>query len=176
MQKLRITEQDLHKIVSESVKRIITELDWNTYANASDLAYRRGEKKRAKRFNDASVDSFNRKYADSSKTIDFNNMDSDNNYDISMVSKVDDQERPYRDLDITIGNNKYNLDNIDQVKTYNKRAAKSLSAADDAIADRQLGSMKYGKNNMINRIQGKNGWRSTRPHSPNGWRIYHQDE
>lgn len=34
-QLIRLTEGDLHKIIEESVKNILTELDWRTYANAS---------------------------------------------------------------------------------------------------------------------------------------------
>ena len=32
---IRLTESDLHKIVKESVNRVLTELDWRTYANAA---------------------------------------------------------------------------------------------------------------------------------------------
>lgn len=34
-QRIRLTEGDLHRIVKESVNRILTELDWKTYINAS---------------------------------------------------------------------------------------------------------------------------------------------
>lgn len=32
---IRLTEIDLHKIVKESVNKVLTELDWRTYANAA---------------------------------------------------------------------------------------------------------------------------------------------
>ena len=32
---VRLTESDLHRVIKESVKNILTELDWKTYANAS---------------------------------------------------------------------------------------------------------------------------------------------
>lgn len=32
---IRLTESDIHQIIKESVNRIITELDWRTYANAA---------------------------------------------------------------------------------------------------------------------------------------------
>lgn len=32
---IRLTESDLHKIVKESVNKVITELDWRTYASAA---------------------------------------------------------------------------------------------------------------------------------------------
>jgi DNA mismatch repair ATPase MutL len=36
---IRLTEQDLHNIVKESVNKILTELDWKTYANAAKKRY-----------------------------------------------------------------------------------------------------------------------------------------
>ena len=33
--RVRLTEGDLHRIVKESVNRILTELDWKTYASAA---------------------------------------------------------------------------------------------------------------------------------------------
>ena len=36
---IRLTEQDLHRIVEESVNKILTELDWKTYANAARKCY-----------------------------------------------------------------------------------------------------------------------------------------
>lgn len=38
---IRLTEQDLHRIVKESVNRVITELDWKTYNNAAREADKR---------------------------------------------------------------------------------------------------------------------------------------
>lgn len=35
---IRLTESDLHRIVKESVNRVLTELDWRTYANAAKKA------------------------------------------------------------------------------------------------------------------------------------------
>lgn len=34
-QVIKITESNLHKIVKESVNKVLTELDWRTYANAA---------------------------------------------------------------------------------------------------------------------------------------------
>ena len=36
---IRLTESDLHRIVKESVNKILTELDWKTYANAARKRY-----------------------------------------------------------------------------------------------------------------------------------------
>jgi uncharacterized membrane-anchored protein YhcB (DUF1043 family) len=38
---IRLTEGDLHRIVKESVNRLLTELDWRTYANAAKKAKER---------------------------------------------------------------------------------------------------------------------------------------
>lgn len=32
---IKMTESDLHKIVTESVNKVLTELDWRTYASAA---------------------------------------------------------------------------------------------------------------------------------------------
>ena len=32
--KIRLTESQLHKVIKESVNKLLTELDWKTYANA----------------------------------------------------------------------------------------------------------------------------------------------
>ena len=32
---IRLTESDLHKIIKESVSRVLNEMDWKTYMNAS---------------------------------------------------------------------------------------------------------------------------------------------
>lgn len=37
-QLIRLTEQDLHKVIKESVKKVLTELDWRTMLNASKVA------------------------------------------------------------------------------------------------------------------------------------------
>ena len=36
---IRLTESDLHRIVKESVNKLITELDWKTYQNAAKKAH-----------------------------------------------------------------------------------------------------------------------------------------
>lgn len=36
---IRLTESDLHKIIEESVEKIITELDWRTYDQAAEKAF-----------------------------------------------------------------------------------------------------------------------------------------
>ena len=38
-QRIRLTESDLHRIVKESVNKVLTELDWKTYQNAAKKAH-----------------------------------------------------------------------------------------------------------------------------------------
>ena len=58
---IRLTESDLHNIVKESVNKILSEMDWKTYANAAQKSYARGED-RANRFASAADKAFNRDY------------------------------------------------------------------------------------------------------------------
>ena len=43
---IRLTEGDLHRIVKESVNKVLTELDWKTYANAAKKAREQGRDSR----------------------------------------------------------------------------------------------------------------------------------
>jgi hypothetical protein len=47
---IRLTESDLHRIVKESVNKVLTEMDWKTYRSAGDKAAQRGDKDRASDF------------------------------------------------------------------------------------------------------------------------------
>lgn len=79
--RVRLTESDLHRIIKESVSKVLNELDWKTLANAEKKASERGNssywrdkgednpigkavdaRERAKRFGDAAKDAFNRDY------------------------------------------------------------------------------------------------------------------
>ena len=82
--KVRLTESQLHNVIKESIKQVLSELDWKTYANAADKMSRergdadywkeKGEKfpntiskaanarQRAERLGQASKDAFNRDY------------------------------------------------------------------------------------------------------------------
>lgn len=175
MRKIKLTEKDLHNIIAESVNRVISELDWRTYANASDKAMQRNEPKRAKRFNDASADAFNSRFADSSSVIDAD--DDTNNYDIRMTSTYDKYGKPYRDLNARIDGKDYNLDTIGNVKTPNRAAARSLDRAEDEMLSHYAGKTRYNKsNNLVNKILGRKGWSRTDTPNPQGWRRYHQGE
>ena len=49
--KVRLTESELKNIISESVRQILTELDWQTYVNAA-----KKRKQQAKRLGDDFLD------------------------------------------------------------------------------------------------------------------------
>ena len=49
-QKIRINESTLRKIVAESVKRTLNEIDWKTYASAADKSYKKAKDLRDERF------------------------------------------------------------------------------------------------------------------------------
>ena len=59
---IRLTESDLHKIVKESVNRVLTELDWKTYDSAMRKAAEKGQWERVGAFGDASKKAFNKQF------------------------------------------------------------------------------------------------------------------
>lgn len=60
---IRLTENELKNIITESVKNIISELDWKTYANAARKASEQGnDKERSYRFANAASDAFNKEF------------------------------------------------------------------------------------------------------------------
>lgn len=92
---IRLTESDLHRVIKESVKQCLTELDWKTYANAANKSSKRSgisywrdkgydlpdafkkavrHRQRVKQFGDAAKDAFGDQYGYS------NGMPYDNDY------------------------------------------------------------------------------------------------
>lgn len=59
---IRLTESELKNIITESVKNVISELDYKTYANAAIKARRKHDFDRGDRFLSGAVDAFNRDY------------------------------------------------------------------------------------------------------------------
>lgn len=58
---IRLTESELKNIINDSIKNIISELDYKTYINAYKKAEKNGDA-RAKKFFDAASDEFNKQY------------------------------------------------------------------------------------------------------------------
>lgn len=59
-----LSEMDLHNIVKESVKSVLSELDARTYASAANKANQRFDYERKNKFQDAAVDAWNKKYSE----------------------------------------------------------------------------------------------------------------
>ena len=55
---IRLNESKLHNMISESVKQVLSELDWKTYASAASKAKKIGDP-RFEKFSKASDDAFN---------------------------------------------------------------------------------------------------------------------
>lgn len=62
--RIRLTESQLHRVIKESVKQVLSELDWKTYANAAKKRALQGNDDKAHALDDAATKSFNRKYED----------------------------------------------------------------------------------------------------------------
>ena len=85
MKRIRLTESDLHKIVANSVKKVLSELKWTTYADAAKEADNRGNKDLAKRFRDHIYDTSARKKVYNGTT---------GAYDTASID-FDDKNNPY---------------------------------------------------------------------------------
>jgi len=60
--KIRITEGQIRRAVNESVKHLLSELDWKTYHDAGSFAGYRHDINRAKKFNDKAWDELEKKF------------------------------------------------------------------------------------------------------------------
>lgn len=61
-QVIRLTEGDLHKIIKESVSKILTELDWKTYMNAARARQTQGNGDKASNLEAYANNQFNRQH------------------------------------------------------------------------------------------------------------------
>lgn len=57
-----LKESKLRQYILETVKNVLSELDWRTYASAYDKAQQNGDVRRANKFRQASTNAFNRKH------------------------------------------------------------------------------------------------------------------
>ena len=69
-QTIHLKESELHNIICESIKEIISELDWKTYANAAKKRQAQGNFQSADSLRQQMVNSFNNKYATSDSEYD----------------------------------------------------------------------------------------------------------
>jgi hypothetical protein len=61
---IRLTEADLHRIVKESVNKVLTELDWKTYANYAKGRLNQGNREEYAKGREMVNKAFNDKYFD----------------------------------------------------------------------------------------------------------------
>lgn len=66
--RIRLTESQLHSVIKESVKQVLSELDWKTYANAAKKSYEQGRDS-GWDFSRASERELNKKYPHSSHHV-----------------------------------------------------------------------------------------------------------
>ncbi len=72
-QVIRLTESDLHRVIKESVRQIISELDWRTYQSAYEKS--NNNPQRASKFRQAADNAFNRENAYGMTNIPFGDGD-----------------------------------------------------------------------------------------------------
>lgn len=84
MAKIYLKESELRNLIESSIKKILTELDWKTYMNASRKAYNNDEIPRSNRFEKAAEKSYRDKY-DTSKRME---IDSDSYNDFYLMHPV----------------------------------------------------------------------------------------
>ena len=77
---IKLTENDLHNIIKESVNHILSELDWRTYQSAAEKALDRGEwdGRRPDEFKQAATNSFNRQNGHGLKNVPYGNGSGEN--------------------------------------------------------------------------------------------------
>lgn len=155
---IRITEDELNCIISESVHKILTELDWKTYQNAANKDY---NPKRASKFAKAASDAFNKEYEYDDDSGNYVGMKSSGLYDKDNMLRVRSKyEKPSKygdnivnftskDTDDTDDDNSYSryYDNIRGVEkkptTIDKRHARQIQKAYDEFENYRNGKLKY---------------------------------
>lgn len=73
---IRLTESDLHRVIEESVRQCLTELDWKTYMSAAEKDSERrhrptdyDKRSRWKRFRDAAAKAFDEEYGNDMSSV-----------------------------------------------------------------------------------------------------------
>ena len=85
--RVRLTESKLHSVIKESVKQVLSELDWKTYDSAMRKAAAKKDFDRAGRFGSASKDAFNRDFGTHDTVYDYNYHRDDVPYQTKMRPK-----------------------------------------------------------------------------------------
>lgn len=155
---VRLNESQLIEIISESVQKVLNELDWKTYQNAANKDY---NPMRAREFSQAALDKFNSEYAYDDKngnTVSLSPYDKTNNY-----LRIDSKYSPNSTLgkQDTLFHSPSTKDNTtDDFKTYtkdansiekkpftmDKRHARKIAKAYDEFNNYRNGKSSYEKN------------------------------
>jgi len=108
---IRLTENDLHNIVKESVKKVLTELDWKTYRSA---AAKTTDHNRKIAFNKKAAQEFNNKYGYTSNNGDTFDAEGCSWNAYPRVGEKDGNENSYSYPDTNYGGYKTNDVNMAQ--------------------------------------------------------------
>lgn len=157
---VKLTESELKQIITESVKKIISELDWKTYQNAAKKDY---NPNRARDFAQAARDTFNKDYEYSDDKGNYVVMRKSGLYDKDNVLGVNSHyEKPskYGNSNVRFhsknasDNDKngwysmfYNNTSSSSKKptTIDKRHARKIQKAYDEFENYRNGNSKYNK-------------------------------
>ena len=148
---IRLTESDLNKVVKESVNKVLTELDWRTYANAAKKrdaqiqqfgrnATDKGGKRLTHLRNEldyAASDALTSKYAQR-----HNNGNPTNNADVYTKNGYQSITTNNFDREGRSSRGEFNYDNKGQI---NKQGYNIDSQMDREVEDYMLGKTKYTK-------------------------------
>ena len=167
--KIRLTESELKQIVEESVKNVLTELDWKTYANA---ARKDKDPKRSKRFASMAADKFDKEHryvGDGGVTSMGQDMNLEHNYtsDDGIHNHFSTSLEPtFKDHPTNryerIVNASSGQSYIKKPFTNSKAHARAMQKSQDAFNAYRTGKSKYVKGT---------GWDDSE-HTPTDWHEY----
>jgi hypothetical protein len=170
--KIKLTESKLKQIVAESVKNILTELDWKTYANA---ARKEKDPDRAKKFRERAAEIFNQEFGYNGDDEFARTKISNDTLSLGHRYKKDDDSQVFfsTHLDPSYENTPTNYGEVEPygskthgyVKrpfTNNKAHARAMQKSQDAFNAYRTGKSKYVKGT---------GWDDSE-HTPTDWQEY----
>lgn len=170
--KIRLTESKLKQIVAESVKNILTELDWKTYASA---AKKDRDPNRAKKFREKAAENFNQEFEYNGDDEFARTKMSNDTLSLGHRYKKDDNSQVFfsTHLDPSYENTPTNYGEFEPygskthgyVKkpfTNSKAHARAMQKSQDAFNAYRTGKSKYVKGT---------GWDNSE-HTPTDWHEY----
>ena len=85
-QVIKLTENDLHRIIKESVNNVLTELDWKTYANAAERRRHQNKLNKSDALAVQATKAFKDKYLDGSNYLRDDNPNDNRNFAVGKVN------------------------------------------------------------------------------------------